>query len=225
MTKLRFIILLIISASCLGEVRPNIEASEAKCSNNNLFSHYLTAFEVQTLPFKMDRKDVLRLGNLDNSFPEIKDSLKLFIPEELRNSHPNSTFRSLYLLPNKNDITTVLILQNLVNKYGAKVIKTHIVTYNTDGKILSFQELAGVNIDVWETLILINSEYVIKRRNYQFKINKDIENIKFYHSIETIFTYEIKLDGSIDETKKLIREGYFKRDWTGYYFVKPLTKT
>jgi len=94
MTKLQYCFLLLISVSCLGLIKPNTEVE-----TKSLFEQYLIAFKGQSFPFKMDRKAVFGMMNNADSLFEIKDSLKIFIPEELKNSYPNSKFRSLYVLP------------------------------------------------------------------------------------------------------------------------------
>ena len=105
MKSLRYCIFVLISVSCLGGIKPNHADTETK----RLFEQYLLAFGKQGLPFKMDRKAVFEMMNNADSFFEIKDSLKTYIPEKLIENHTGSKFRSLCMLPEYNEIVLVLL--------------------------------------------------------------------------------------------------------------------
>lgn len=218
MKKIKYFILLFISVSCLGGIKPGNTDVETK----RLFEQYLLAFEKQSLPFKMDRKAVFGMVNNTDSYFEITDSLQIFIPDELLKNYPDSEFRSLYVLPEYGDIILVLVLQDFIDEYGIRIVRNHIVTYYLTGKIIDYQELAGVEIDIWEAFFEINNDYTVKRKLYQDRINNDKEEIKYFRLIETCYEYTISNAGLIEEARRTAREGYFEGDWTGYNFVKPL---
>lgn len=188
----------------------------------HLFENYLTTFEKQSLPFSMDRKAVFEMMNNGNKLSEIKDSFEIFIPVELRNNFPNSTFRSLYLFPSRNNIIVALIFQDYINEYEIRIVKNHVVSYDASGNIIDYEELAGVATDAWEAFGEITIDYVVVRKLYQFRVNNDVEMVKYYHLVETLSEYSIANSGMIENTKETKRIGYFKGDWTGYSFVKPL---
>jgi hypothetical protein len=191
---------------------------------DDLFNKYIGVFKTKSIPFHMDRQQVLDLRNNINSYTMIVDSLKQFIPDELKKTHPVSTFRSLYLFPKKNDITTVLLFQDFINQYEMEVIKSFLVTYNVKGIIIDYQEIAGVNIEVWETFMSVNDNFIFERKNYKFRIHNDKENIKYFSSVETTSKYEIKTDGKIELLYESKIEGYFEGTNEGYKYVKPLIK-
>ncbi|MDR2815626.1 MAG: hypothetical protein LBB62_02850, partial [Proteiniphilum sp.] len=185
---------------------------------------YLLAFEKQDLPFKMDRKAVFEMINNADSFFEIKDRMKIFIPMDLIKDYPDSKFRSLYVLPEYNEIVLILILQDFINEYNMRVIKNHIVSYDKNGVVIDYQELAGGVIDAWEAYLEIANSYTVKRKLYQYRVNNDKEEIRYFRLIETCYVYTINNAGLIEETKRIEREGYFEGDRTGYSFVKPIKK-
>ena len=218
MAKFKYCFLLLITISCLGVVKPDTETKR-------LFEKYLLTFRGQTLPFKMDRKAVFEMMNFEDNFSEIKDSLEIFIPEELKSNHPNSKFISMYLFPEYNDIIVVLILQNFVNDYGIRVVKNHLVTYSKKGDLIDCQELAGVVLDAWEAFLEISKDYLIKRELYQFRINNESNQTKYFNLTETIYNYTITTSGLIKEIETTIREGYFEGDWSGYRFIKSIEES
>lgn len=217
MMKINYLIFPFIIISCLGDIKSNNNDYEIK----TLFEQYLFAFKRQDLPFMMDRKAVFEMMNNADSFFEIKDSLKTFIPAELLKNYPNCIFRSLYILPEYNEIILVLILQDFKDEYDMRVVKNHLVTYNSNGVILDCQELAGVVIDAWEAYFDISDEFTLDRKLYQRRINSNIEENKYSYLVETCYEYHINHVGLILETNRTTRGGYFEGDWTGYNFVKP----
>jgi hypothetical protein len=218
MKSLRYCIFLLISVSCLGGIKPNHADTETKC----LFEQYLLAFGKQGLPFKMDRKAVFEMMNNADSFFEIKDSLKTYIPEKLIENQPGSKFRSLYMLPEHNEIVLVLIFEYYVDEYENEVVKNYMVSYGKSGVVLDYQELAGVKFDGWEAYLAISEDYTVKRKLNQFRVNNDNEKMQYMRLVETCFEYTISKDGLIEETKRTAREGYFQSDRSGYNFIEPL---
>lgn len=218
MKNLKYCILLFISVSCLGGIKPNNTDAETK----RLFEQYLLIFEKQELPFKMDRKAVFEMMNNADVYFEIKDSLKTFIPEGFIKNYPDSEFRSLYVLPEYGDIVLVLVLQDFINEYDMRVVKNHVVSYDKKGGVIDYQELAGVVIDAWEAFLEISDDYIVKRKLYQVRINNDKEEIRYSRLVETCYEYTISNAGLVEETKRTVREGYFEGDWTGYKYVKPV---
>ncbi len=218
MKSLKYCVFLLISVSCLGGIKPNHADTEAK----RLFEQYLLAFQKQSLPFKMDRKAVFEMVNNTDSYFEIKDSLKRYIPEELIENYPGSKFRSLYMLPEHNEIVLVLIFEYYVDEYENEVVKNYMVSYGKSGVMLDYQELAGVKFDGWEAYLEISEDYNTKRKLYQFRVNEDKEKMQYMRLVETCFEYTISKDGLIEETKRTAREGYYELDITGYSFAKPL---
>lgn len=188
----------------------------------HLFEKYLSIFEKQTLPFSMDRRAVFEMINNENQLLEITDSFKIFIPVELKSNFPNSTFRSLYLFPSQNDIIVAVIFQDFINEYEMRIVKNHVVTYDESGNVIDYQELAGVATDAWEAFWGINNEYVIIRKLYQFRVNNNIELVRYHHLVETLYEYTINKVGMIENTKETKQNGYFEGDWKGYRLVKPL---
>ncbi len=220
MKQRNFIVLVILVLLDISSCKSQSESKEYKHNKEHLFSQYLSTFKLQTLPLLLDRKGVFELKNISDSLPDIKDSLTMFIPKKLFNDHPNSIFKSLFLLPTKKDITIVLLLQDLVDKFGARIVKILLVTYDRNGKILDFQELAGVNIDVWESFMNITQEYMIEQKNYQFKINNDKELAKLFHLIETTSIYKVRDDGVVEKVEEQKKEGFFKGSWNCYTLVR-----
>jgi len=220
MIKLKFIIPFLIIIGGIVGIKSNNLAIETKDLKQDLFSQYLKSFKHQTLPFKMDRGDVLRIGNSCNSFVEIDGDLSMYIPVELRKKYANSKFRSLYVLPDKNMVRTVLLLNEFINEYDTNVKLVHMVTYNEHGRVLDYKELAGSNPDIWESFFEINDEYILKQKYYQFRINKNPLLAKYFHLIETCCEYELTALGLIEETNKVKREGYFEGHLNGYTFIK-----
>ncbi len=218
MKSLRYCIFLLISVSCLGGIKPNHADTETK----RLFEQYLLAFGKQGLPFKMDRKAVFEMMNNADSFFEIKDSLKTYIPEKLIENYPGSKFRSLYMLPEHTEIVLVLIFEYYVDEYENEVVKNYMVSYDKSGVVLDYQELAGVKFDGWEAYLEISEDYTVKRKLYQFRVNNDNEKMQYMRLVETRIEYTINKDGLIEETKRTAREGYFQSDRSGYNFIEPL---
>lgn len=225
MTQFKFFIFLLLSTLWIEGLKSQNDVLETTVSNKELFSQYIMTFKAQSLPFTLDRKGVFGLTkhNYDSKpFSELKDSFSVFVPEELKSSYPNSHFRNLYLMPSQNDVTIILLLQDILRGDERNNIKTHMITYDKNGNIINFQELAGYNTDISETFIKINNDYKIERWMYQFKINMDKEHANLFHLIETLFEYKINSEGIIEEIGKCKREGYFEGDWTGYDFVKSI---
>lgn len=218
MKSLRYCIFLLISVSCLGGIKPYNADTEDK----RLFDQYLLAFGKQGLPFKKDRKAVFEMMNNADSFFEIKDSLKAFIPMELLEYYPDSKFRSLYMLPQHYKIVLVLMFVFYVDEYQNSVVKNYLVSYDKSGVVLDFQELAGVKFDSLEAYLEISEDYIVKRKLYQFRVNNDKEKMQYMRLVETCFEYTISKDGLIEETKRTAREGFFQSDRTGYNFIEPL---
>ena len=218
MKSLRYCIFVLISVSCLGGIKPNHADTETK----RLFEQYLLAFGKQGLPFKMDRKAVFEMMNNADSFFEIKDSLKTYIPEKLIENHTGSKFRSLCMLPEYNEIVLVLIFEYYVDEYENEVVKNYMVSYDRSGVALDYQELAGVKFDGWEAYLEISEDYIVKRKLYQFRVNNDNEKMQYMRLVETCFEYTISKDGLIEETKMTARDGYFQSDRSGYNLIELL---
>lgn len=199
-------------------------------NSKDFFHDYISNFKDKSLPFSIDRDKILSLNNDYSSFIEIKDSLKRFIPEELRKKQPDSKFISLYSLPENNGNIPVLVLQDLINKYDingelyeVREVKTYLVIYNNYGKVLDYQQMAGVVIDAKETFMTINEKNIIERKKYQFKMPEDNDMRQYSLISQTIYKYKLMSNGKIKEVKKQEREGYFDFDKEGgYQFVKPL---
>lgn len=219
MTKLQYYILVLICVSCLGG-KPENTSIEIP----NLFENYLRSFEKQPLPFSLDRKAVFEMMNNESQYSEIKDDFKIFIPIELKNNFPNSTFRSQYLFPSHNSIIVALIFQDYINEYEVRIVKNHVVSYDAKGTVIDYVELAGVATDAWEAFGEITNDYVVVRKLYQFRINNDVEMAKFFLLVETLYEYSITNFGMIENTKETERIGYFAGDWKGYSFLKPLNE-
>jgi len=217
MKNFNYFIVLLINLSCIGNINYDHNAD-----NKRLFKQYLLTFEKQNIPFQMNRKAVFEMMNNADSFYEIEDSLKKFIPKELITTHPESIFRSLYLLPEHGEIALVMILQDYINEYDMRVVKNYVVSYNKCGEEIDFKELAGVVIDGLEAFFEINSDYVIKRKLYQRRIIKEKKYVNYAYLAETIYEYSIDPTGRIEEIERTFREGYYEGDWSGYSFVKPL---
>ena len=218
MKSLRYCIFLLISVSCLGGIKPN----HTDTSTKRLFEQYVSAFEKQGLPFKMERKAVFNMMNNADVFFEIKDSLRIFIPEELIENHPGSKFRSLCMLPEHNEIVLVLIFEYYIDEYDNEVVKNYMVSYGKSGVVLDYQELAGVKFDGWEAYLEINEDYTVKRKLYQFRVNNDKEKMQYMHLVGSCFEYTNSNAGLIEETQKTTREGYFQLDRSGYNFIEPI---
>ena len=173
---------------------------------------------------------MLSLSNDYSSFIKIKDSFKEFIPEELIKKQPDSKFISLYSFPENNGNIPVLVLQDLINKYDIngefyeiREVRTYLVIYNSFGKMLDYQQMAGVVIDAKETFMTIAKDYVIERKQYQFKMPKNNDMRQYSLVAQTIYKYKLMSDGKIKEIEKQEREGYFDfNNKGGYKFVKPI---
>lgn len=222
MRKFKYIILLLIIVLGVGIVKSNKLIIETKVSNQNLFSQYLKYFKSQTIPFKMNREYVLGLGSSCDSFKEIRNDLLEYIPSELRRKYLNSKFKGMYLLPNYNKMKIVLLLNKYINEYDANITKVHIVIYSEYGKILDYKELAGFNLDIWESFLEINDKYILEQKSYKFKINKNPKFAKYFHLVETSSVYKINLTGLIKEINKVKKEGYFEGELNGYSLIKSL---
>lgn len=218
MKNLIYCIFLLISVSCTGGIKPNHVADRKK----RLFEQYLSLFEKRDLPFKVDRKAVLSIINNADVFFEIKDSLKIFIPKELIEKHPDSKFRSLYVLPENNEIVLVMIFEYHIEGYDNEVVETYLVSYNKSGVVLDYQELAGAKIDIWEAFLEINSNYTVRRKLYQLRINTDKDKMRYARLVETCFEYTINNNGLIKETQRTAQEGYSEGDKSGYYLIEPI---
>ena len=209
---------MITSTSHIGAIK----SDNTEADNRHLFERYLLIFKEQTLPLKMDRKAVFDMMNHSDSLSVIGDSLKIFVPEELIKNHPDSKFRSLYVLPKYDNVVLVLIFQEYISKYDQRVFRNYLVSHDKNGEIIDYQELAGVIIDAREAFFVISSKYKIERKSYQCKLNMDKENSKFSRLVETTQNFELNSDGTIEEINSFKQEGYFKGDWSGYKFIKPI---
>lgn len=220
MKKISYFILTLISVFCLTCMR----AKDTDTHTNLLFEKYLLAFEKQKLPFKMDRNAVFEMVNNSDVFFEIKDSLILFLPDDLINNQPNSKFRGMYLLPEYADIILVLVFQEFIDEYDTRVVKNYLISHDKTGLVIDYQELAGVLIDVCEAYLEIFTDFTVNRRLYQRRMNNSKNEIEMMYAslLESFYEYSVSKTGLIEETKRTAREGYFELDLTGYSFVKPL---
>jgi hypothetical protein len=126
------------------------------------------------------------------------------------------------VFPSRNDIVVALIFQDYINEYEMRIVKNHVVSYDASGNVIDYEELAGVATDAWEAFGEITNDYVIVRKLYQFRVNNDVEMVKYYHLVEALYEYSITNSGMIENTKETKRIGYFEGDWKGYKFIKPL---
>ncbi|WP_421920914.1 hypothetical protein [Marinifilum sp.] len=214
----RFLIIPILIL-CAGLGMSTKLLTSSNCMKQDLFSDYLRTFKEKSLPVKLSRKHVLELEDLNNNLTEIKDSLLVFIPSELRKNFTSSTFKRLYLLPKHCNNKVVLLLHKFINQYDANVFKVYMVIYGNSGNILDYKELAGFNLDVWEAFLAIDENYKISRKVYNFKLNDDLQ-AEYFHLLETSYEYELNTRGFIKELSKFKQEGYFDGDSSGYKLVE-----
>lgn len=214
MKKLLFFILLSTSVFCLCKTYGNNKDDSA------IFQEYLNTFEKKNLPLLMDSSSALHI--LDDTKKIIEDDFQQFIPMGLKKQYPNNNFRYLYLLPNNKDIIVTLIFQEYMDKYENDIVNQYIVTYDTLGNVIDYQELAGYFIDMWDAFMSISDDYTIKRDLYNFIPfpEKEPKYNKYFLLEQTISEYRISESGAIIETKKITREGYFDGDIQRYHLIK-----
>ncbi len=171
--------------------------------NSQLFEEYCGKFKKTSLPISICS------FNMFNENPTIKDDYKIFIPQELKNQYPNNTFRYLYLLPSNNNNIVALIFQDYLDEYENETLRLYIVSYNTGGDIIDYQELAGYCLDGWDTYLSINKDYLIQRDSNKPLGYLNSEEKTGMRMEQTIYEYIINEDGLFKETKRTTREGYF----------------
>ena len=145
--------------------------------------------------------------------------MRSFIPIELIEKHPNSTFRGIYKLPEYGDVFLVMVVQEFLQKYGNEAAIAFIISYNRNGVIIDYQILGGQIVDVWESFFEVKQEYNIIQKSYRHEFNIDIKGCICF--LETIVEYNISSDGHITETHSISREGYFESILSGYRYVMP----
>lgn len=197
MKRLHFLTLLLISVCCIG----NSYSTHKEPAQ--LFEGYLNLFEKKNIPFS------IRFFYICNERPIIQDELKTFIPTELKNQYPNNTFSCLYLLPNNNDVIVALIFQDYMDEYENETLRLYIISYNTAGNIIDYQELAGYCSDGWEAYMSISKDYTIKQEfnNPIGFLNKEEQS--GIRMEQTIYEYIIDTDGFFKEIRKTTRDGYW----------------
>lgn len=213
MKQLNFIILLLIitiNSKCYNIGKNNLKF---EIIGKDLFSEYLETFKSQFLPFSIDRKELYELSRKiseKNSFAVIKDIYKKYIPSEIKINYPESNFRSLYALPDLNDIKIVLIAQVIEFGNEQDFLKIYMLNYNSNGEILDYHEVAGYKTDITEKYMQIEEGYKIKTKLYHFKLNNDEQNLNLSHAIETTHNFELNSKGGIVVKGISKTEGYFE---------------
>ncbi len=215
--KKKYYILLLTSVLCIG-----IKAQIKQTRTMLLFENYLATLKKISLPVKLNRDAVFEIVNNGDRLHKINNSFKRFIPTELQKINLNSTFRSLYLLPNHGSIVVTLIVQEYTDKYEMENARIYIVTYNAKGDFVDSQELAGAIVDFWEAFGEISRDYAIVSKSYQYKMGNKVDMVKYLCFTEDICEYYVTNSGMIKKTKETKRNGYFECGPAGYNFIKPL---
>ena len=215
--KKKYYILLLTSVLCIG-----VKAQIKQTKTMLLFENYLATLKKISLPVKLNRDAVFEIVNNGDRLHKINNSFKRFIPTELQKINLNSTFRSLYLFPNRDSIVVTLIVQEYTDEYEMENARIYIVTYNAKGDFVDSQELAGAIVDFWEAFGEISCDYAIVSKSYQFKMGDEVDMAKYDCSEENIYEYYITNSGMIKKTKETKRNGYFECGPAGYNFIKPL---
>ncbi len=220
MTNLNLIILLLFKVSCIGGLQPNCN------DDKELFANYLDTYKAQSLPFNLDRKGIANLRRTDiKHYFKLNGAYNKFLPNEIGkiDSLNSSNFSSLFLLPKLNDITIVLLMQDiLIESPQYNPTRIHMISYNKDGGIVDFQEIAVFHPDVSEAFVRITDNYEIEKRSYQFKLNTNKEFSSLFYMIESIFKYKVSAFGIVEEVSKSKIEGYFEGNEEGYKLIKKL---
>ena len=211
--------LILFQASCSGNFSLN-----NKNLDENKFSQYLALFNNHPLPLKFDRQMLIKVKYADKmAFKSITNNYSEFIPEALiREGVLNSSdYRALYLLPENNKINYVVIAQYLtIESSQYDPVKIFLISYNGNGGIMGFIELALFHPDISESYASISNFIEVEKKIYQFKMNTSVEYSNLFYMIETTIKYKLNDQGSFDELNRKVVEGFFQGNENGFKIVK-----
>ena len=211
--------LILFQASCLGNFSLN-----NKNLDENKFSQYLELFNNHPLPLKFDRQMLIKVKYADKiAFKSITNNYLEFIPEVLTKEHVlnSSDYRALYLLPEISKINIVAIAQYLtIESPQYDPVKIFLISYNANGAIVGFIELALFHPDISESYASISNSIEVEKKIYQFKRNTSVEYSKLLYMIETTIKYKLNDQGSFDELNRKVVEGFFQGNENGYKKVR-----
>jgi len=219
------VLCIIIVVSCSGQSN-----NQPDKISNKAFTSFLNTFSKKTLPLILDRKTVFGLSRdvFDsvaktykvNHFPKFNQAFSIFLPEEIRKNTPINRFRCLFALPIMYNINLLIIAQDFFQDDEQNALKLFLGSYDKEGKILGFLEIAGYTIDIDEKFAEIKGEYTINSYDYRFKNAPDNNFPTLFYLLETQKLFRIEDNGAFLNIQENAKEGYFKGNWSGYFFVK-----
>jgi len=215
----------VIVVSCSGQ-----NNNQSDKISNQVFTSFLNTFSKKTLPLILDRKTVFGLsGNVFDSiartykvnhFPKFDQSFCIFLPEEIRKNTPINRFRCLFALPSMYNINLLIIAQDFFQDDEQNALKLFLGSYDKEGKILGFLEIAGYTIDIAEQFAEIKGEYTINSYIYRFKNAPDNNFPTLFYLLETQKLFRMENNGTFLKIQENTKEGYFRGNWSGYFLVK-----
>jgi hypothetical protein len=217
------ILCLVIITSC-----PEQNSSRAENEKIQGFDSYLNFFEEKSLPIVLDRRAVFDLSKeyydtLDHSlkndlYKEINSTFNIFLPKEIIDTNQNESYRALFALTKFNNFKPVLIAKDIFVEEEQRQLEIWLITYNSDGRIIDYFEIAGYALDANEKFTKINQDNSIEVLSYEFKKAPDNKVLDQFYLKEIKTILKISENGEILKTAESTREGYFIGVWHGYSY-------
>lgn len=222
--KVLILIILLFNFNCIKFNR--IQSSDYSSTQ---FNDFIACFHRVDVPFSLDRKDVFDCSRYfydtlthnyrSDMYPVVGEQFKQFIPNDILEENHLSCIRCLYVFPEYNEETRVLIAKDFMENGEQRELKIFLINFVGDGKIQSFIEVAGYGIDLWEAFLSVDNNFIVTRVKYRFIENNDFQHDDLFFLSETINVCEITNTGYFECNDLTSRNGYFKGVLEGYLFV------
>ena len=194
------------------------------------FSGFLNLFESKPLPLDINRKTVFELSKTvydsvsnsykENKFPILKSNYNTFLPKEIQDNKTEENTRCLFRIPSINGMILIVVAKDFIKNHEQEMLKLFLISYDPNGNILDFKNLAGYKIDVEEQFCKIGSDFGIVIKQYTFKESPEKNRLDLFYLKQITTNLEIDKRGKIIKNTEQNTEGYYKGDWSGYLLVK-----
>jgi len=195
--------------------------------NNNDFKSYIKNFKSLPIPSELNLRFVSRLSTSQNNayktnqYISVKEEYLKYIPQEIQGDNDEFNYRCVYFLPKKDDFFLVIVIKDYLkeDEYNEK-LELFLISYNSEGEIIDYVDIAGFQEDTSERSVSITKDYRFISCDYIYREHPNEKLLLYDYMIETKNIYRVKEDGTIFKMSESKIEGYFDENENGYFLKK-----